>query len=108
MLYVACSKISGMGAFTDRLLRPGIPILGIFSKINDLGLNHSCQPNCLIVRDQNGHAQQIVPISFIQKGEELTVDYRAGIRRYHHSERVMLNPPSDCDPCRCPACIRSK
>ena len=103
MIYVARSKISGRGAFTDRLLRPGIPLSDDIVG-QKTGYNHSCVPNCIIVRNNRGHSWFVVPIRLIEKGEELTVDYRHGSRRKIRPQSVMKRPPRDCRPCKCPAC----
>lgn len=107
MIYIARSEISGRGAFTDRLLRPGI-LIDDAAVVRDTGYNHSCEPNCIIIRDARGHSWFVVPIRLISKGEELTVDYRHGRPRKLKPFSVMQGPPIDCRPCQCPACRRDR
>ena len=107
MIYVARSKIAGVGVFTDRMIRPGRPINSDVPKFR--GYNHSCEPNCMIVRTpRGGHGGFVIALRFIKKGEELTLDYRTAVSRRLHPEAVMRRPPPDCRPCRCPACRRKK
>lgn len=107
MIYVARSKISGRGVFTDRLIRPGRPVND--APVDHPGFNHSCEPNCIIVRDPIGwHGGCVIALRFITKGEELTLDYRTASRRRLHPLDVMKRPPRDCRPCKCSACKRTK
>ena len=108
MIYSKRSKISGIGVFTDRMIRPGIPV-DTEDVARFRGFNHSCDPNCMIVRTlKGGNAGTVIALRFIKKGEELTLDYRTGDRRKLHPASIMKRPPWDCRPCMCPACRRKR
>lgn len=104
VIYIARSKIAGRGVFTNRLIRPGHHINDLKMVAGKTGFNHSCDPNCIIVRDSKGHVESVIALRFITKGEELTLDYRTARRRRLHPTKVMRRLPKDCKPCRCPKC----
>jgi hypothetical protein len=96
MIYAGPSEIHDRGLFAGRLLCPGALIDDAGAR--GVGFNHSCTPNCVIVRGVQGHTPFPVPIRFIERGEELTLDYR------HCMSRPSRSLPLDCGPCMCPTC----
>lgn len=100
------SKISGRGLFARVMLRPGIPFNDDPARKH--GFNHSCQPNCIIVRNDKGGVWFVIPLRIILPGEELTLDYRNGHKPRKHGRWLMSRPPRDCRPCRCPSCMEKR
>lgn len=96
---VGRSKIDGYGVVATHVIERGevINTKAIRRLRKFGGFNHSCRPNVVLARLEDGD-QLVVATRRIARGEELTTFYYTW-RRKSRQDDV---PPRDCRPCQCP------